>query len=414
MDHTALPRPNQEHDKSRIPIFDTVSFSEDFFGTDLLQTQPVDGDMTPEKRENTVKPKEETTILDPIIVPESPGAFFLQFATDKAGNTNESENVAKKDSTVETHVGKDDELLNNVFSDTDEETQRRLGGDHDLLNDTSVQLNKAPALVDIKYDLLGYSPDLQPLPLKITPASQFPPGPQIKSTESTDRKLKRCGTNEHDSHPRNTLFSGSFDPADHLDLSKRRTIIPSRGDTEEVDFSQPPRCVSLFPPTQSGMSPMEQKPATPKEPPQKTSRSKEAEPKKKRARPSRATEIIIEPKNAPNDDALKGSPYPKGISLGEFRVDDKGTIVVDSTIGGATPIPVKKNARPKRMTKAQRAALEAAGRTPPLEVVCRPTGKGVTRNRAQTAIDDIAAPKQKSMKSKKRKRAMRMRILQKC
>lgn len=54
----------------------------------------------------------------------------------------------------------------------------------------------------------------------------------------------------------------------------------------------------------------------------------------------------------------------KGVSLGEYKVTDDGTLLVDSTIRGATPVP-QKGTRQKRLTKAQRKALEDAGRTPP-------------------------------------------------
>ena len=75
----------------------------------------------------------------------------------------------------------------------------------------------------------------------------------------------------------------------------------------------------------------------------------------------------------------------KGISLGEFVVDQTGTRQIDATVGGTTPITKEKtsNPKPKRLTKKQREALERAGVTPPLKMVRR------NQNIGEHALPDV-------------------------
>ena len=400
VDHTALPRPNLEHDQSRIPLFDPNTLDEDFFETDALETQPISNTpSTPPRSDGNPLLKHEPTIADPIMVPDSPGGFFLQFIKEKVESPRQNEVSKTVETPMENQQKRDADLLDNVFSDSDEECQIPLGQPTcDKSETTPEAKTAAPSVVDLKYELLGRSPGITGNKEADTPDVITQELNLSREKDSAIRLLKRCGANEHDSTIQDDIFAGVLPPLDSTDLSKRVAGVQSQASMDESAFSLPPRSVELFPPT-----PTRNVPTGPLLAPRE-SHSKQplttvqkASPKREKQRTSKA-KAALQSSSFETTGAPVASPRISGVSLGEFRASGSETLLVDATLRGTTPVPENKKPGRRRLSKAQRLLLEATGQTPPLHVV--PTRKR-TKKTSTSPSEKKVAPRKRPSRRKK-------------
>ena len=149
----------------------------------------------------------------------------------------------------------------------------------------------------------------------------------------------------------------------------------ARGDVEGSTESQPTRRVALFPHTQVVIP---QGPCNPND----AVRNKAERLPRLDATPKTQRTLPHSPKSA----ALTPGTSKKRIGsiLGEFRVDGRGTALVDESKHGTTPLPETKSGSRNRLAKAQREPLERAGATPPSELVAKPK----TKSRKSALKDD--------------------------
>ena len=252
-DHTAIPRPNLEHDETRVPVLDEfghLSIDETFVQTDGIETQDVVGTpRTPTFNVKTSDVKSESIASEAGAVTESPGCYFIRFVKTK------DEIPQKRDSNKEELVVDTDELLPNIFSETDDEEIPPGTKTNVPASDVPQISGSTPSLVATKYALLEEAGKIPHDPINHSATKKGPEPITEEPLIPGARALKRCLTNEHDTLQSSELFSSAIAASGVADLSKRLIDIQTLPDTMETYTSQPTRCIALFPPTQVEKSP---------------------------------------------------------------------------------------------------------------------------------------------------------------
>ena len=396
-DHTAVPKPNLQHDQTRVPIFDTLSIDGDVCETDAIETQPVlDAIDEPVATVGTPGIKGEPTAAESNVLSESPGCYFIRFVKTKDESPPRDAALEKEEHLMDT-----DDLLPNVFSETDDE-QNIVPPPTNLAPAISSPLPEAPpTLVNIKYGLFGngeQSVGAQcEMDEKRTTENEMTP----KAPCEQSRILKRHLTNEHNSSHSAVLFGEIAAPLNGGDLSKRVLATQLPESKHDLDDTQPLKGVVLFPPTQTDGPPMNPLQIIPTDatvpiPKQHEAAHEKAKPKPKakRQRKKKLPEVVAESTHQENLN------LEEGVSLGEYRTDDLGTNLIDDTKRGTTPIPTKAT-NVKRLTKSQRQALEQAGKTPPLNVRINPAKR--PRSNSITASGGLLTRKKTARSNKAKK-----------